>query len=69
MVTKFVMQTGCRSLVVAGLVPATSIKEALTCQPKRDTRDKPAYDTVSWLLLPGAPAPPLDALPPGKRPR
>jgi len=69
MVTKFVMQTGLSLSCRGRACPGHLDQEALTCQPKRDTRDKPAYDTVSWLLLPGAPAPPLDAPQPGKRPR
>jgi hypothetical protein len=34
--------------VMAGLVPAISIRKARPCSPKRDRRDKPGDDEEEW---------------------
>jgi len=35
------------SLVMAGLVPPISLRDALPCQPKRDARHKAGHDVES----------------------
>ena len=37
---------GPRSFVMAGLVPAISLRKAMPCHPDRDGRDKPGHDEL-----------------------
>ena len=40
-------------IVMAGLVPAISIRKAKPCPTKRDARDKPGHDSERWRRLRG----------------
>jgi hypothetical protein len=48
-----VFQATTPQLVMAGLVPAISLRKARPCNPYRDRRDKPGDDDGEWIKLGG----------------